>query len=401
MYTSHLVSSALIINSCFLGPLPSGLNIAATSKNPLISQNETATADTKSNIKELIEDADLALSNSDPEIAIEKYQEIISKFSSSTKPKSIIHCYRKMGIAKTMLKQYDSAIKDFNQALKETENETDSNQVLNKVTIKYSLARAYEGKGDLDNAIATSQSALALASEKLTDSPYLIRRLRALKSELYFSHVAQKLNVASTNKESDPPKAKEYNLSKPLIGKVSSREYFKAKSLMSEVPALDTSNLRRSALKAKTSKTTLFSGTKKVKNKLTQKLMEYGTMSLSLKKDVPGFPWYIRYVLRGGAGQRYGAQKGDIVNSVDGHPIKSLPITTIYHMFCGRRGEMRTLGITRKGKKMFLRLRLLSVYEIGYAPTEYIEYYWFLLYNGYITNKQYARLAKPYERYLH
>ncbi|HMP50587.1 MAG TPA: PDZ domain-containing protein, partial [Candidatus Melainabacteria bacterium] len=130
-------------------------------------------------------------------------------------------------------------------------------------------------------------------------------------------------------------------------------------------------------------------------------LMEYGTMGLSLKKDLPGFPWYVKYVLDGGAAQRYGAKEGDILNTIDGHPIVTTPIATIYHMLCGRRGEVRTLGINRGGKDMFLRIQLISVYDIGTQSSEYIEYYWFLLYNGYITNEQYAKLAKPWERYLH
>mgnify|MGYP001171865018 CR=1 FL=1 len=174
-------------------------------------------------------------------------------------------------------------------------------------------------------------------------------------------------------------------------------DYFKAPALISEVPSLDGMKKQKS-LHAKAETTSLKGGTKKVKNKLVQRLLEYGTMGLSLQKDLPGFPWYVKNVLDGGAAQRYGAQKGDILNTIDGHPIVSTPIATIYHMLCGRRGEVRTLGINRSGKDMYLRVQLISVYDIGNRPSEYIEYYWFLLYNGYITNQQYAKLAKPYER---
>ena len=125
---------------------------------------------------------------------------------------------------------------------------------------------------------------------------------------------------------------------------------------------------KQKSLHAKAETTSLKGGTKKVKNKLVQRLLEYGTMGLSLQKDLPGFPWYVKNVLDGGAAQRYGAQKGDILNTIDGHPIVSTPIATIYHMLCGRRGEVRTLGINRSGKDMYLRVQLISVYDIGNRP---------------------------------
>lgn len=353
--------------------------------------------DTANDIKQLISKADDSLDERDLDSSKAQYQELINKLKDSQDKDNLTHCYKKLGVVYTLMKNYDQAIASFNSALELNKDVTDKRAVLNTITIKYSLARAYESKGDVENALVACNQALDQANSKLSDSPYLIRRLRALKSELFLSNVSYILK----QEPEKPDHPKEFTMQKPLVGNVKEDDYFKAKGLLSEVPKLDTSHMKKTVLKSKTKKTVLFTGTKKVKNSLTKKVMEYGVLGLSLKKDVPGFPWYVKYVLPGGAGQRAGIQKKDILLAIDGHPVQSLGVTRIYHLSCGRRGQYRTLTIKRKGQTRTVRAQLLSVYDISYAPTKYIEYYWFLLYNGYITGRQYGRLAKPYEKYLH
>ena len=353
-----------------------------------------------------LEEAGTLLDEKDYDAAIAKYNSIITQTKKDDDASTILksRCYRKIGVAYTLKEQYAEAVDSFQKAIALVKEREGQDFASETVFALYSLARTYETKGDFDKALNAAESALAIAREKMGDSPSILRRLVALKTEIYFSHVSSKLDEDKTPESSEVKQTdddnKELTTAKPLVGGVMRSDYFKAPALISEVPSLDGMKKRKS-LHAKAETTSLKGGTKKVKNKLVQRLLEYGTMGLSLQKDLPGFPWYVKNVLDGGAAQRYGAQKGDILNTIDGHPIVSTPIATIYHMLCGRRGEVRTLGINRSGKDMYLRVQLISVYDIGNRPSEYIEYYWFLLYNGYITNQQYAKLAKPYERFLH
>lgn len=370
-----------------------------------------ALADPADSTEVAIEAADALLHNRSYQNAIDKYQEIVDKLNkktatdSDTAKRLIARCYRKQGVAYSLLQNHESAVASFKKALSEIESESGDTAAKEKIYTKYSLARAYESAGEYEKALDQATEALAGARIGLSgDDPDFARRLIALRTELYLSHITNKLEPETPQEKTDTPEqfsAEAVSSEKPLVGGVSEQDYFKAPALMSEVPSLDGGKKQPQALDASASRTRLSAGTKKVKNKLVQKLMEYGTMGLSLKKDLPGFPWYVKYVLDGGAAQRYGAKDGDILNTIDGHPIVTTPIATIYHMLCGRRGEVRTLGINRGGKDMFLRVQLISVYDIGTQSSEYIEYYWFLLYNGYITNEQYAKLAKPWERYLH
>ncbi|MBI1269918.1 hypothetical protein GC174_05755 [bacterium] len=371
----------------------------------------SASAESADSTEVAIEAADAMLHNKSYQNAIDKYQEIADRLTKETATdpdtakQMIARCYRKQGVAYSLLQNHERAVISFNKALSAIASESGNTAVKEKIYTQYSLARAYESAGEYEKALDEANDALAGARIELSkDDPNFVRRLIALRTELYLSHIANKLEPEMAQEKNDTPEqfsAEPVSSGKPLVGGVSEQDYFKAPALMSEVPSLDGQKKQPQALDASANKTSLSSGTKKVKNKLVQKLMEYGTMGLSLKKDLPGFPWYVKYVLDGGAAQRYGAKDGDILNTIDGHPIATTPIATIYHMLCGRRGEVRTLGINRGGKDMFLRVQLISVYDIGTQSSEYIEYYWFLLYNGYITNEQYAKLAKPWERYLH
>lgn len=405
MYLTAILVAFSGLNTLAFSTLPSSISLEPQFASTLIGQadidNTSENSDTNNNIKEEIEKANQALEQKDFLKAIARFKAIVEKLTDNKYADKRVLCYRKMGVAYTLENNFDEAIKNFNRALLENNKFKSKNSDLNTVRIKYSMARAFEAKGDFDNAINTSQSALDLAREKLGDSQYLLRRLMSLKSELYLAHIAEKLNVSNKDETPEDKSHKKYNLEHQLIGKVSSQDYFKAKGLISEVPSLDTTHLRKRRVRyARARKKVALSGKRDIKAEITRKLMQYGTFGVSIKKDVEGRPWHVRFVLKDGAGARAGVRKGDIINSIDGHPIKNIPITSIYHMAYGRRGEVRTLGIRRKGKKRYVRVRLISVYDIGFKPTEYLEYYWFLLYNGYITKKQFAHLAKPYEKYL-
>ena len=392
----------------------------------VLGSGPSSSAETPDSTEVAINAADSLLSSQNYQSAIDRYQEIVDKLSKKTSKEEesetrtqaqtdsetgadkikqlIARCYRKQGVAYSLLQDHQSAVESFKKALSAIDSESGKDLQKEKIYTRYSLARALESAGKYEKALDEATAALASARVELKDNPDIIRRLIALRTELYLSHITDKLEPETPQEKTDNPEqfsADSASPEKPLVGGVSEQDYFKAPGLMSEVPSLDGAKKQPQPLSAGTEKTRLTTGTKKVKNKLVQKLLEYGTMGLSLKKDLPGFPWYVKYVLDGGAAQRYGAKDGDILNTIDGHPIVTTPIATIYHMLCGRRGEVRTLGINRGGKDMFLRVQLISVYDIGTQSSEYIEYYWFLLYNGYITNEQYAKLAKPWERYLH
>lgn len=121
----------------------------------------------------------------------------------------------------------------------------------------------------------------------------------------------------------------------------------------------------------------------------------HGTTGILLIAYVMG-PWMVHTVLKGTPAARYGLKAGDVIEKVDGEPIRGMPIDRVFFRITGKRGQMKVFDIRRNGVALQIKLPLWSIYDIKDRRSQYIEYYWYLLYHKAITLNQYHRLVKPF-----
>ena len=124
-------------------------------------------------------------------------------------------------------------------------------------------------------------------------------------------------------------------------------------------------------------------------------IRNHGTTGILLVAYFNG-PWIIHTVLKGTPAEKYGLRAGDVIESINGEPIRGMSIERVYFRITGRRGQPKSFRIKRRGKHLKINLPLWSIYDIKYRRSQYIEYYWYLLYNKVITNSQYKRLVKRF-----
>jgi tetratricopeptide (TPR) repeat protein len=339
---------------------------------------------------------DHAVSTHDFEQGITLYKEARNIGQSENDSYEMSESSRKMAVAYAGAARYDEAIASFIQSITEAKDLKDAKVMRTSILSKFGLAKMYSMTGNADLAWFNIEEAIALANDNLSPNDPVVSRLTALKSELIFSKA--KISI-------DPPKAvnstqdsipasstlvAEISMSAPAVIPQAPGVFQKLQPEKGVLVASQTATAQNKAISG---------GVTSARKELAVRLMQYGTIGLLLSKNIGG-PWVVQNTLNGGAAQYYGVQRGDILASIDGQDISQQNITSIHFMLTGRRGQIKHLELVRPGHKLELQIPLWSVYDMHDRNSEYIEYYWFLLYNNLITPEQYSKLAKPFEPYI-
>ncbi|MCW5822857.1 MAG: PDZ domain-containing protein [Cyanobacteria bacterium TGS_CYA1] len=338
---------------------------------------------------------DHAVSTHDFEQGISLYKEARQIGESENSKYEMAEASRKTAVALAGAARYDEAIESFNQSLADATDLKNAKVIRTVILSKFGLAKMYSVIGNQDLAWINLEEAITLASENLSANDPVVPRLTALKSELILS----KAQIAI-----EPPKTQKAENQKPANATLVAEISMSAPAVIPQAPgAFQKLQLEKGVLEvsqnAKTQDHALTGGVTSARKELAVRLMQYGTIGLLLSKNIGG-PWIVQNTLNGGAAQYYGVQKGDILASIDGQDISQQNITSLHFMLTGRRGQIKHLELIRPGHKLELQIPLWSVYDMHDRNSEYIEYYWFLLYNNLITPEQYQRLAKPFEPYI-
>lgn len=346
---------------------------------------------------EKLQAGDHAVSTHDFEQGINLYKEAREIGQNENDKYEMSESSRKIAVAYAGAARYEEAIASFNQSITEATDLKDAKVMRTIVLSKFGLAKMYSQTGNAELALVNIEEAITVANDNLSPSDPMIARLTALKSELILSKAQINIDPPKTtnsaNQDSEPANATliaEISMSAPVVIPQAPGVFQK---LQIEKGVMETSQ----AATAQNKK--LSSGVSSEKKELAVRLMQHGTMGLFLRKNIGG-PWTVQNPLNGGAARYYGVQRGDILASIDGQDISQENITSIYFMLTGRRGQIKRLELIRPGHKLELQIPLWSVYDMHDRNSEYIEYYWFLLYHNLITPEQYQRLAKPFEPYI-
>ncbi len=340
---------------------------------------------------------DHAVSTHDFEQGINMYKEARDIGHSDHDMYEMSESSRKMAVAFAGAARYEEAIASFNQSISEATDLKNAKVMRTNILSKFGLAKMYSLTGNTELAWVNIEEAITLANDNLAPSDPVVASLTALKSELI-------LNKAQIN--IDPPKTANIGEqdSKPATSTLVAEISMTAPAVIPQAPGVfQKLQLEKGVLETSQTATAqnnkLSGGITSARKALAVRLMQYGTVGLLLSKNIGG-PWIVQNTLNGGAAQYYGVQRGDILASIDGQDISQQSITSIHFMLTGRRGQIKHLELVRPGHKLELQIPLWSVYDMHDRNSEYIEYYWFLLYNNLITPEQYQRLAKPFEPYI-
>lgn len=199
-------------------------------------------------------------------------------------------------------------------------------------------------------------------------------------------------------------KAEEVSKERPeetmLQGYVDSSAAGKIPNLKARIPKTHEEDLKPLEGKIKTEEIHLkrrraMSAMEKRRLLVLRGVRNHGTTGILLVSYLGG-GWTIHTVLKGTAAARYGLRSGDIIDAVDGESIRGMSIERVYFRITGRRGQQKIFNIRRLGRPMRIKIPLWSVYDIRDRRSQYIEYYWYLLYHKAITLGQYHRLVRPF-----
>ncbi len=359
---------------------------------PVYSQSESSSSssssfssgDTPTEFEQKLEEGDKAVSGHDFEKAISSYSQGKERAEKNKNEYQMAESLRKIAVAYAGQGQYSQAIDKFKESLNHTNilnDPKDPKTLRTCILSKFGLSKMYSLVDNQELAWINCEEAISLSKENIPSDDPIVSRLTALKSELIFTR--DQVPIDPTPEKSDG-----FKPSVALVAEIN----MTAPATIPEAPA-------KTPLSGKVQDTRL-NAAAMARKELALRLMQHGTTGLLLVKNIGG-PWTVEYPLRGGSARYYGVQKGDVLASIDGQDISTQNITSIYFMLTGKRGEMKHLELIRPGHKLELQIPLWSVYDMHDPSSEYIEYYWFLLYNGLITPEQYQRLAKPVEPYLH
>ena len=354
---------------------------------PLLAQSVT--------FDEKLKAGDHAVSSHDFEQGMNLYKEARQIGESEKNKYEMSEASRKMAVALEGSARFDEAIASFNQSLADATDLKDPKVLRTIILSKFGLAKMYSVTGNQELAWVNIEEAISLANDNLTASDPVVPRLTALKSELILSKAQISIEPPKTQKEGE---SKSTNAT--LVAEIS----MSAPSVIPQAPGVfqklqPEKGVLEVSQNAKAQENALAGGVSSARKELAVRLMQYGTIGLLLSKNIGG-PWVVQNTLNGGAAQYYGVQKGDILAAIDGQDISQQNITSLHFMLTGRRGQIKHLELIRPGHKLELQIPLWSVYDMHDRNSEYIEYYWFLLYNNLITPEQYQRLAKPFEPYI-
>ena len=313
---------------------------------------------------------------------------------------------RKKGWLETLLKNKESARRALERSLLLAQKVDSERAKVAEIASLYGLARLHQASDEYDEAIEECQKALEIVKSETSPNPVIRTRILSLKSQLLLMKIEKNLDKTSEKQAVD----RDSDFSEePLTGNVSESveqrsvavpplQAEKASADQLSARTLEGEAIKQSLSPPKQLKARL-DGSSKLRARVEKMLEGYGTSGIFLSK-VAVFAPVIEKVLTGGSAQAYGLKKGDILISIDGRQAKRMNMTQLHNALTGRRGESRTLVVQRRGRKLSFVVPLWSVYEMHDRISEYVEYYWFLLYNKLITPKQFQRLSGPLEPLL-
>lgn len=133
----------------------------------------------------------------------------------------------------------------------------------------------------------------------------------------------------------------------------------------------------------------------KQRSLIAEAFLKHGTLGVLVVATFTG-NLEVYQVLRGSPAQYAGLKPGDKIVEVNGRRISGADIKNIYHILTGYRGQSKTLRVQRGSDQRTLVVPLWGIYDFRDRRSQYIEYYWYLLYHNLIGPKEYERAVKPF-----
>lgn len=124
-------------------------------------------------------------------------------------------------------------------------------------------------------------------------------------------------------------------------------------------------------------------------------IAKFGSPGLFMVSYMNG-PWTIQNTLKSSSGERSGLKPGDTIISIDGRYITGMKIRDVYFAATGYRGQYRQFVINRDGFIKTISVPLWGINDMKDRRTQYIEYYWYLLYHNLISVSAYNRAVEPF-----
>lgn len=124
-------------------------------------------------------------------------------------------------------------------------------------------------------------------------------------------------------------------------------------------------------------------------------IAKFGSPGLFLVSYMNG-PWTIQNTLKSSSGERSGLKPGDTIISIDGRYITGMKIRDVYFVATGYRGQYRQFVINRDGFIKTISVPLWGINDMKDRRTQYIEYYWYLLYHNLMSVDAYNRAVAPF-----
>ncbi|MGE0265865.1 MAG: PDZ domain-containing protein [Candidatus Obscuribacterales bacterium] len=133
----------------------------------------------------------------------------------------------------------------------------------------------------------------------------------------------------------------------------------------------------------------------KQRSLIAEAFLKHGTLGVLVVATFTG-TLEVYQVLRGSPAQYAGLRPGDKIVEVNGRRISAADMKNIYHILTGYRGQSKTLKVQRGINQKTLVVPLWGIYDFRDRRSQYIEYYWYLLYHNLIGPREYERAVKPF-----
>lgn len=139
------------------------------------------------------------------------------------------------------------------------------------------------------------------------------------------------------------------------------------------------------------------SDTDRQRSLIAEAFLNHGTLGLLLITSFTGTLEVYR-VLKGSPAEFAGIKPGDKIIQIGTSRITgtNIDIKSVYHMLTGYRGQYRTLKIARGIHTKTIHVPLWGIYDFRDRRSQYIEYYWYLLYHNLIGPKEYEKKVAPF-----